>query len=83
MYGSYSLLRVTMLFAIKFKIYLYRDNGSALLNEHTHIPGLAPVIVAMEMVPKHKMRFYYWGSIVTQMNFNEIVTAKKEFYGGF
>lgn len=45
--------------AICNTIYLHSGNGSNLLNEHTHAPELAPVTVTMEMVPKHKMRFYY------------------------
>lgn len=43
-----------------------------------HICELAPVIVVMETVPKHKIQFYYWGSIVPQMNFNEIAAEKKK-----
>lgn len=68
------------------EIYLYSDNFSNLLNEHTHTPEHAPVIVVMETVPKHKIRSYYWDNIVSQMNFNEIVVRgerKKEFHGGF
>lgn len=54
------------------------DNCGNLLNEHMHTPELAPVIVVMETVPKHKIPFYYWSPIVSQMNFNAIVAGKKE-----
>lgn len=41
-------------------------------------------IVIMEIVLKYKRFFFYGGSIVFQINFNDIVEGeKKNFYGDF
>lgn len=40
------------------EIYLYGDNCSNLLNEHTHTPEHTAVTAAMDTVPKHKIRCY-------------------------
>lgn len=58
---SHFLLKVngSYLDVIRSEIYLYGDNFSNLLHEHTHTTELAPVIVVMETVPKHKIQFYY------------------------
>jgi hypothetical protein len=49
-----------------------------------HTPELAHGIVIMETAPKYKRLSSYGGSIVSQINFNDIVEGeKKNFYGDF
>lgn len=50
---------------------------------HMHTPELTPVVVIMETAPKYKWLSSYGASIVSQMNFNDNVEGKKEFYGDF
>lgn len=47
------------------------------------MPELASVIVIMETGPKYELHSSYWGSIVSQMNFNNTMEGKNEFYGDF